>query len=135
MSERFVIEVSSEKAKQLRRIAELTGKSVESLISHDLRPMPPDDSLDEQIERISSYSDAQLWAIVETPVLSDEEVNAWNVLVQRAKAGKALEGDEAKSNEFSELYNKRGLLRSEALVALQERGFDVKGYLKKNAPK
>jgi hypothetical protein len=135
MSERFVIEVSNEKAKQLRRIAELTGQSVESLISDGIAHLPPDDSLDEQIERVHSYSNAQLWAIVETPVLSNEELAEREPILRRSKSGIHSDEDEKRLDAFTELYDKRVLLRSEALVELQERGFDVKAYLKMNAPK
>jgi hypothetical protein len=135
MSERFMIEISSEEAQKYRRIAKFTGQSVETVISRRLQFTPPTDSLDTQLEQVRNYSDEQLWAIVETPVLSDEETAAWDILVQRAKQGKALEGDEEASDTFSLLYNKRGLLRSKALAELLGRGYDIPTYLKENAPK
>lgn len=134
MSERFIIELPHEKAEQLRRIAKLTGDTVENLISKGLAPMPPNDSLDLQLERITTYSDVQLWSIVESPVLSASEKSAWDILLQRAKARKALAGDEAESKKFSELYNKRGLLRAKALAELLARSYDVHAYLDENAP-
>src|SRR5687768_6110753 len=66
MSEWFTIEVSSEVAQKLRRIAKFMEISVESLIVKILeRDFFMIELVDIQAESIPRYSAAQLWTIVE----------------------------------------------------------------------
>jgi hypothetical protein len=134
MSERFTIEISSEEAKKYRRMAKFMGVSVETVISHRLQFIPATDSLDIQLEQVTSYSNEALWEIVETPVLSDEELAEREPVLQRAKQGIHTDDDEKYLETFSELYNKRGLLRAKALAELLERGYDIHTYLKESMP-
>jgi hypothetical protein len=135
MSQRYMIEISSEKAQKLERISKFMGISIESILAETTPPLYPQSDLDSQLAHVAGYTDLQLWVIVETPVVSDEEWAEREPILQRAKQGTYSDEDKKYLDEFSELYNKRVLLRTEALVALQERGYDVKSYLKENAPK
>jgi hypothetical protein len=135
MSERFMVEVSSKDAQKYRRMAKFMGVSVETVISHRLQFIPATDSLDVQLEQVIGYSNETLWEIVETPVLSDEELAEREPILQRAKQGIHTDEDEKYLEKFSELYNKRGLLRAKALAELLERGYDIHTYLKESMPK
>jgi hypothetical protein len=134
MSQQFLVEMSDKEAEKYQRIAKFSGKPVETVIRWRLKFTPPPDSLDIQIEQVASYSDEALWEILETPVYSDEELAEREPILQRAKAGSASEEDKKRLEEFSILYNKRGLLRAKALAELLERGYDIHTYLKESMP-
>jgi hypothetical protein len=104
MSERFTIELSSEKAQYYQRIAQLMGQSVESLI---IKILEREFFINEpfsviQAEDIPMYSNAQLWAIVEKIRLS---------------------GDKSHT-----------MLCIQVLARLRQLGYDVDAYIEDNKP-
>lgn len=135
MSEQFTIEIPDTQAKFMRQLAELTMQSVEEILVEAIfHPLPPQVSIDEQLRDLTNYTDAQLWAIVLRGLLPPEQDALMLSLIQKDKADMITESERVELDELAILYDKIVLLRTNALVELQERDYPVQDYLKQNRP-
>lgn len=136
MSERFTIELSEEQAQMMREIAHLAKQPIENIITEMLQyPSVSRETIDTQLQQINSFSTVRLWALVHAGLGFPPDLDARMLeLIQKSKVGTISEDEQGELDELIVIYDKFVLLRTEALVELQERGYDVQSYLKANAP-
>lgn len=136
MAERFTIELTEEKAQRMREIARLAGVLVESVISEMAEvQVASRETIDTQLEDVHSFSNIRLWSIVAGGLGFPESLDKRMLALIKKSKDSIITGIEQKElDELVVVYDKFVLLRTEALVELQERGYDIKGYLKENAP-
>lgn len=78
--------------------------------------------------RPQSPSDSELWATVNQR-LAPLELQQLDQLMQQNKLGLLTGIEKEALDRLNDLVNQQMLERSEALVELQQRGYDIKGYL------
>jgi hypothetical protein len=84
--------------------------------------------IDIQLDALSSTTDIHLWTVVHRHLETSQEQRL-NEIVEKHEGGEALSVDEkAEWSDLNEWVGVLMLLRSQALVLLKERGFDVSRF-------
>lgn len=137
MGERFTIEISEEHAQTMREIARLAKQPIEVVIAElAYHQITASETVDTQLEAVNRFSTIRLWSMVQRGLGFPDAIDTRMLdLIQKGKAGIISENEQEELNNLIVIYDKFVLLRTEALVELQERGYDIQGYLKENAPK
>lgn len=96
-----------------------------------------EESIEAQIESLREKTDDELWRVVEDSLDNLKQVDRdMKVLIDKRKQGIQLsEVEQAELAALSNNYNDLVLLRTEALVELQERGHDIQSYIESVTPK
>jgi hypothetical protein len=137
MAERFTIEIPEEKAQTMREIARLAKEPIERVIAELAQnQIAYSETIDTQLEEVNRFSTILLWSLVQRglgfpPTLDKRMLD----LIQKGKEGVISDTEQTELEELVVIYDKYVLLRTEALVELQERGYDIQHYLKENSPK
>lgn len=88
------------------------------------------------ISSLSHKDDDELWSIVETSLDNLHQVSNKMTELTNKMRNEDLSTEENEELEFlTESYDFYTLLRSKALLELQERGHDIQSYLERIAPK
>lgn len=135
MSESITIELPEKLDILLKQVVEASGETGESVLLdwvitslNGMRAKP----IDVQLEEFATFSTIHLWTIVQEVLDYPKKLNnRYPELIQKSKNGTISEVEQSESEDLGILYNKYVLLRTEALVELQERGYDIKGYIKR----
>lgn len=116
----------------LEQVAKDSGESCEDILSEWLISSlngTRAKSIDTRLEETSSYSTIHLWMIVQRGLGFPSRLDKRMVeLIQKGKEGIISETEQSELEDLGVLYGKYVLLRTEALVELQERDYDIKGY-------
>lgn len=134
---RFTIELPQEDAETMREIARLSQQPIETVIAEMIQHSQyNNETIDTQLKQVQNYSSIRLWAMIQAglgfPPMLDAQML---VLIQKSKDGTIFDKEHEELEDLRELYDKYVLLRTDALVELQERGYDIQNYLKETAPK
>ncbi|MBX3062383.1 MAG: hypothetical protein U0528_06670 [Anaerolineae bacterium] len=129
-----LLQLPEELYARIRQIAEESQRPVESVLVDSLSllfgELPDNDSLTP--EMLSSLTDEQLWAIVHRHL-------AWALdsrlreLSELGKTGQLSAEEYAEMESLVEQTDRHILLRSQALLLLKQRGYDVEHRLKMGA--
>ncbi len=112
---------------KIQKKAGEAGLTIEEMISHDLTiwhhayPNAPD----ELAELFSHFTDDQLKQVSEQPMLPSE-ASRLDSLVEKAKRGALPINEKRELEALLERVNFYTLVRTEALVLLQQRGHEIK---------
>ncbi len=133
MSQKLItLPISDELYERARRVAALSDHSTEEVLveslKHALQIGPELPSLDS----LADYSNLQLWLVVLND-LSPLEIQRLHELSEKNKWKALTKAEEQELDHLVELVNQYMLLRSQALVLLQERGEDISLYLNARA--
>ncbi len=137
MNVQFTIEIPEERVKTIREVARLAQQPVEVVISELVQfSIPPTQTIDTELAEVKTMSSIRLWAMVQKGLGFPEALDKQMInLIQKSKDGIITDAEQTELNELIVAYDKYTLLRTEALVELQERGYNVQSYLKETAPK
>lgn len=137
MNVQFTIELPEERVRAIREVARLAEQPIESVIAEFVQfSIPPTQTIDTELADVQSMSTIRLWATVQKGLGFPEALdNRMLELVQKGKDGIITDAEQIELDELIIAYDKYILLRTEALVELQTRGYDVQSYLKASAPK
>ena len=134
MSERFTIELSEEYAQMMREIAQLANQPIEIVIA-ELAQLSSSETIDTQLVHVNTFSTIRLWSTVHVGLMFPDFLNKrMSQLIQYSKQGNLSSAEQDELDDLIVLYDKYTLLRSYALVELQDRGYDIQTYLDENAP-
>src|SRR5258707_1171784 len=86
-------------------------------------------NIDRLLNELPHYSDAQLWAVVNRRLPWPQTLRL-RELSGRGKQGALAETEQTELNGLIDQVDRYMLLRSEALVLLQQRGHEINNYLK-----
>ncbi len=133
MSQKLItLQVSDQLYERVREVAEASDRSAEEVLVESLNfalqispDLPP-------LEALSDYPTVQLWSIVLSR-MPDVQWQRLHDLSQKNKWEELTEAEEAELDQLVDLNDKYMLLRSQALVLLQERGEDIRLYLNAGA--
>jgi hypothetical protein len=116
-----------------RKVADDANMSVEVVLLDWLQHPVPKATLtdiDTQLDALSSTTDIHLWTVVHRHLEASQEQRL-DEIVDKHEGGEALTPNEnAEWADLNEWVGILMLLRSQALVLLKERGFDVSRFFK-----
>lgn len=137
MNVQFTIEIPEERVRAIREVARLAEQPIEAVISEFVQfSIPPTQTIDTELAEINKMSPIRLWAMVQKGLGFPEALDKRMLdLIKKSKDGVITDNEQAELDELIVAYDKYILLRTEALVELQQRGYDVQSYLKATAPK
>ena len=117
---------------QVEKAAQASERPVENVLldSISLFVNYPQTSqqLDKWVEQLSSYSDSQLWNIVYHR-LAENDALRLSELSEKNSRGTLNSPEQDELTNLLYLIDRDMVLRSEALLLLQQRGHDVQPYL------
>lgn len=128
-----VLDVPDELYELLRKIAEASGLSVKDLLLGSLdtllNPIALEQDIEESLRALQTYTDAGLLAVFyrQTP---DRE--RYSQLIEQGRVQELDAMEEAELQNWIEQSDKQTLLKAEALVLLQKRGYDIDRLRKLN---
>lgn len=131
MSEQAVlVKLSRETYAHLRDNAERSQRSVEDVLSTVVAlfsaQLPED--LDEILDTMAAYTDDQLWHVVSMRLNLPDEKRLDN-LIATSKLTSLTQQEETELDMLLKRFYRLILLRSEALLQLKLRGYDMDNYL------
>lgn len=113
---------------RVAQIAKASNRTVEDVLMAQIGQIfgtSPDDD----IEMFTLYTDGQLWGIVHDQ-LSNEDETQLEMLITLGKQGQLLPHQQDELENLLALVDEKMLRRSEALLILQQRGHNIRDYLK-----
>lgn len=123
------LEIAPEIEDHVRIIAAGENCSIESVLQEGLALLFGGDSVVEyQLDRLDDCNDEQLWALIHQRLTRLQD-NRMRELLDRGNQGTITDQEQAELTHFVDLVDRQMLLRSRALVILQERGHDIDTYL------
>jgi hypothetical protein len=128
----LILNVSPELYERIQQMADSQSKSVDALlldrITASLDELPSGRALDDYLETLKHYTDEDLWitAHVQLPLRQEMRLRELN---DKIEEGLLTEDDRIELSQLLDAHDRKVLIRSEALALLQERGYDIKGYL------
>jgi hypothetical protein len=118
---------------RVREMAEASNRTVELLLLESIdsrfRQLVFEGDLEAMLAGLAVYSDAQLWAVVQSR-LEPERSARLHELADQSKQGDLPEAEQRELDLLLDLADRQMLMRSEALRLLNERGHDVAAYFK-----
>ncbi len=127
----ILLQLPDELYERLREIADDSHRPVESvlidslsLLFGDLPTINP--------EQLVKFSDEQLWALVHRQIAWPQDARL-RELTARGKQGRLSEDEQSELEALIDAYDQYVLLRSQALIQLKQRGYNVEQRLKLGA--
>jgi hypothetical protein len=135
MSQQSVLlQMPEELYERVRRIAEDSDRPVENVLLDSIAllfgELPPDDELTPQL--LGTFSDEQLWAIVYRSLAWPQDTRL-RELTALGKRGSLSDEEQTEMERLVDGVDRYVLLRSQALLLLKQRGYDVERRLKLGA--
>lgn len=119
---------------RVRQIAAESNRSVEGVFLDSIAllyaTIPPTNEL--TLKQLGDFSDDQLWVLVYRPFLLVQDKRL-SELTALSKVGRLNEEELAEMEWLIDEYDRYVLLRSQALLLLKQRGYDVERRLKLGA--
>ena len=132
----ITLEIPDDLYRWVQQAAEASERSLEDVLleSIDVLFRQPSEtvSIDRQVNDLRGYSDAQLWAVVyrQLPWTQSLRLRELSGLNQQ---GELKATDQRELDHLINQVDRYMLLRSEALLLLQQRGHEINNYLKMGA--
>ena len=127
----ILLQLPDELYERLREIADDSQRPMESvlidslaLLFGDLPTITP--------QQLATFSDEQLWALVHRLIAWPQDARL-RELTALGKQGTLSQADQAELESLVDAYDQYVLLRSQALLLLKQRGYDVEQRLKLGA--
>lgn len=121
---------------RIRQSAEINNRPFETEMLESLNVLfktaTTPTHLDAELDKLPSYSTGQLWAVVYRR-LASHQTKRLHTLVAQSKQDELSKYEQDELNTLLELNNIQMVLRSEALLLLQQRGSDVHTYMQMGA--
>jgi hypothetical protein len=128
MSATIELNIPSEIYDRAQQIARDSNRSVETVMLDALGLLFSASIAEIEPNTLHVYSDEQLWAIVYQRLTWPQETRL-RELIALGKAGIRSSAEAAEAEQLIDLVDRHMLLRSEAILILKERGYDVKTIL------
>jgi hypothetical protein len=117
---------------QVRQVAEHSQRPLERVVLESLRllfvPLPSTTDVVALLAALPSYADEQLWAVVYQR-LAWPQSQRLHELSAKSKLGLLAEDEQDELADLLAWNDRLMLLRSEALLILKNRGYDIEAYL------
>lgn len=132
MTDRFIqFNVPDEIYERVQQVAEASHLSFEMVLVESLNllfgQLSSADDLEKQLNDLSGYSDAQLWAVVHSRMAWKQSLRL-RELTAKSKQSRLSDTEQEEQERLLDTADRYVLLRSEALVQLKLRGHDVSAY-------
>lgn len=128
-----VVNLPSSTYEQLRENAERSNRSVEDMLSGMaalfFAPLP---ELDNALAVMQDYTDEELWRVIAMRLHAQDE-QRMDALTAKSKQTTLSDDEEAEFDTLLERLEQFILIRSEALMQLKLRGYDMDSYLNLSA--
>ena len=123
------LQIPAEIYERARQIASDSNRSLESVLLDGLALLfgdLPNTSLSP--DALKDYTDEQLWAVVHQRLAWPQDARL-RELIALGKQGQLTTDEQAEMERLVDLVDHQMLLRSEALLLLQQRGHDIDTFL------
>lgn len=137
MSEQFTIEIPDYLVEHMYEIAKLTGQTVNQVLAERITmdSLLPAHDVDTQLKQLHHFTDTQLWWLVALGFPNSRKEKLQLLTEQSKQSPNGLSETECLEHEqLMEEFAWYDLIRSEALVLLQERHYKIEDYLKQHRP-
>jgi hypothetical protein len=118
----------------VRQIAEQSQRPLEHVVLESIRllfgPPPASTDVTTRLAALNSYSDEQLWAVVYQR-LAWPQAQQLHELSAKKKLGELTKDEQRELEDLLTANDHAMLLRSEALLLLKNRGYDIATYLQR----
>jgi hypothetical protein len=81
------------------------------------------------VDELQNYTDEQLWTVIDQRLTQNQDTRL-RELIALGKQGQITSDEKAEMERLIDLVDHQMLLRSEALLLLKQRGYDVDLYLR-----
>ena len=124
------LELSKDIYDHFVHLAERTGRPVEDVMLETLEAKARGTNFDPDAVNLplDKYDDDQLWAVLEQRIPWSER-ERFRKIVERRETRPLTPEEEAELDALVERFDALTLVRSEALMLLKQRGYDVDTYL------
>lgn len=134
MAEKTItLHIPADLYEQVEKAAQASERNVENVlldsISLFVNYPQTAQQLDTWVAQLGTYTDSQLWSVVYHR-LSETDAFRLHELGDKNSQGKLIAQEQDELDNLLHLVDRDMLLRSEALLILQQRGHDVEAYLK-----
>jgi len=131
MSQWIQVKVSDDLAERIREVAEDKRNSFDAVAEAMLRQgsHAPELLIETSDEVMATYSDDELWAVVDQQ-LTKTERKRLDSLLEKNRAGKLSPVEEVVLDGLIAKTDFQTLERSKAFLVLQQRGHDIQSYVK-----
>ena len=129
----ITLRIPDELYQQVEKAAQASERPVENVLLDSISlfvnyPQTPQ-QLDKWVEQLSSYTASQLWSVIYHRLVENDALRLSELSDKNAE-GKLTSQEQDELTNLLQLVDRDMLLRSEALLLLQQRGHDVQPYLK-----
>ena len=138
-SKSITFEIPDDLYEQVQQAADASERSPEAILLESLesidmlfRQPVASVSINRLLKELPTYSDTQLWGVVNRQLPWTQSLRL-RELSGRGKQGTLPETEQTELNRLIDQVDRYMLLRSEALLLLQQRGHEIKSYLKLGA--
>ena len=131
MSQKIVeLVLSDELYEQLQQIADASHRTVQAVVLESVGLLYGENTIgtDVTLEQLQNLSDEQLWSVIYRQ-LSLPEDSRLRQLVALGKKGALTDAEDQEMEMLIDRVDRYMILRSQALLVLQQRGHDIKSYL------
>lgn len=134
MAEKTItLHIPADLYEQVEKAAQASERNVENVLLDSISlfvnyPQTPQ-QLDTWVAQLGAYTDSQLWSVVYHR-LTETDSFRLRELGDKNTQGKLTTQEQDELDNLLHLVDRDMLLRSEALLLLQQRGHDVESYLK-----
>ncbi len=135
MSDKLItLQIPDDLYERVEQAARASQRSPETVLleSIDVLFGTSSDDLEQTLAAMSAYSEAQLWAVVYRRLPWTQSLRL-HELSAKAKLIKLTSAEQSELDNLLNQVDQAMLLRSEALLLLQQRGVDIQRYLKLTA--
>lgn len=138
MNERLIpIYVSEDTYQRLERESHVSERPIEAVVTEALeqvrlpneRHAMRDEDVESQLATMEQFSDEQLWDVVRTQP-TPEQSRRMHELSEQVDERDLSTSEKLESDDLTDLVMQQMLLRSEALVQLKQRGYDVSAFFR-----
>jgi hypothetical protein len=135
MSEQILIEIPDYIAEHMHEIAQLTGQTVNQVLAERLAmdSLLPSHEIDVQLKQLQNFSDGQLWWLLALGFPMAKKARL-RYLTEQSKEETLSDVELSEHEQLMEEYAWYDLIRSQAIILLQDRDYDVRAYLKAHRP-
>jgi len=132
MSQPVLLQLPEELYERVRQLAEDSQRPLENVLLDSLALLFNDLPDDLNPAALNAFSDEQLWALVYRPFALAQDARL-RELTALGKAGYLSDEEQSEMERLIEQVDQYVLVRSQALVLLKQRGYDVEQRLKSAA--
>jgi hypothetical protein len=128
MSQQNQVTLPEQIYRRIQKVAHDSQRSVEAIAIESLGLLFGESESAPEPSHFDAYTDQQLWAVVNQRLMPDRH-DRLHLLLEKNQQGRLLDPESSELQELVDEVDRQMLARSEALLLLKQRGYDIRNYL------